>query len=323
MGIWLPDTLPQRSEMCTELEGVARRLDDPRLSVGTAVRAAIVGMESGNREQVESALALMRKQADSVPEPAMSWLHLLYESGWSCVKGELETSESTGIKAFEIGKASGQPDAVAAFGMHLVQIRFFQGRTSELVEQSVRLARRPGSHWLYRAAGALALVESGRDAEALELAGSEDLWASPWDWHWLWAMFIWAHVCCRLDLADRQRELYGLLTPFSRQLAGSGSSAWGSVAWALGTIANALGRFEDAEAHFRSAAEIEEGIGAPLLLGRTHVGWARAIIARGNPDDLPRAMRMLDDAEATAARLGGALVVREVAESRVFASSRG
>jgi hypothetical protein len=71
-----------------------------------------------------------------------------------------------------------------------------------------------------------------------------------------------------------------------------------------------------AEGHFAAAAEIDERFAAPMLLARTHAGWARALIARGRPEDLERAQQMLEQAEETAERLGGGLVTREVAERR-------
>ena len=90
----------------------------------------------------------------------------------------------------------------------------------------------------------------------------------------------------------------------------------GSIPSQLGNLATTLGRYEEAEAHFGAAAAIEERLGAPLLLARTHAGWARALIARGRPEDLDRAQHMLEQAEEPAARLGGGLVTREVAECR-------
>jgi hypothetical protein len=68
--------------------------------------------------------------------------------------------------------------------------------------------------------------------------------------------------------------------------------------------------------HFAAAAEIEERFGAPLLLACTHAGWARALIARGRPEDLDRAQQMLEQAEDAAGRLGAEGITREVAESR-------
>src|SRR5207245_1165060 len=54
---------------------------------------------------------------------------------------------------------------------------------------------------------------------------------------------------------------------------------------------------------------------APGFLARTHAGWARALLARGQPEDLERARHMLEQAEQTAARLGAEGIAREVAES--------
>jgi hypothetical protein len=180
----------------------------------------------------------------------------------------------------------------------------------------VRVAGKPNGHAVYRAAAALALIESGRADEARRLALAEDFQIAPWDWFWSWTMFIWADVCSRLGLGDRAGDLYERLAPFSGQLAAGGPVAFGSIAWALGTLATTLRRDEQAEGHFLAAAEIEERFGAPLFLARTHAGWASALIARGRPEDLDRAQRMLEQAEDAAWRLGGELVAGEVAECR-------
>ncbi len=129
-------------------------------------------------------------------------------------------------------------------------------------------------------------------------------------------MFVWADVCSRLGLEDRAGELYELLAPFAGQLAVSGPSLYGSIDWTLGALAAALERYGQAETHFAAAADIEERLGAPLCLARTRARWARALIARGRPEDVARAQQMLGQAEETAERLGGGLVTREVAECR-------
>jgi hypothetical protein len=186
----------------------------------------------------------------------------------------------------------------------------------ELVEQSARLARRD-SHWLYRAAAALSLLECGREDEAQDLALAEDPHAAPWDWHWSWTMVIWADVCCRLELTARAAELYELLLPFAGQMAGTGASAWGSVASALGLLATVLERDGVPEEHFQAGAAIEERFGAPLLAARTHVAWARSLIARGTPEDIRRAEAMLARSEEMAGRLGSGLVGQEIERCRV------
>ena len=92
---------------------------------------------------------------------------------------------------------------------------------------------------------------------------------------WSGAMYGWAEVCSDLGLVDRAGELYELLAPFSGQVASGGSILYGSIDWALGRLATTLERYEQADEHFAAAAEIEERLGAPLFLARTHASWAR------------------------------------------------
>ncbi len=128
-------------------------------------------------------------------------------------------------------------------------------------------------------------------------------------------MFFWADICARLRLVDRACELYELIKPFLRPVSRprlascTDRSTRRSARWP-----RPLERYDDAERHFATAAKAEEQFGAPLLLARTRAGWARALIARGRPEDLDRAQPMLDQAEDTAGRLGAKGITREVAE---------
>ena len=138
------------------------------------------------------------------------------------------------------------------------------------------------------------------------------------DESWVHALFIWAEVCSRLCVLDRANEIYELLAPFSGQLVVGGTLVSGSIDRALGMLAMTLERHEDADRHFATAAEIEERLGAPLLLARTHADWARALIARGRSEDLERAQRMLEQAEDS---VGAEGIAREIAECRTALAS--
>jgi tetratricopeptide (TPR) repeat protein len=316
MAIWVPETLQERKQLADELVELAERLDDPRLSFRAALASGAAALEAGDRSRVESSLAKMRALAASVPEPTMTWLRLLRESGWALISGDLQAAEQRAIEGFEVGTASGQPDALMQFGAPLANVRYQQGRLGELVEQVVQIAGEPDSPVVWRPVAAVALLESGRETEARELALAVVLQDVPLDRLWSCCIFYLAEVCFRLRLVDRAGELYELLAPFSRQFGTIVHGLSGSIGWALGTLATTLERYEQAEVHFATAAEIEEAFGAPLLLARTHAGWARALIANGRPENLDRAKHMLEQAEETAGRLGGGLVTREVAECR-------
>ncbi len=317
----VPDALAQRSAMSDELFELAERLDDPRLSFYAAAWRMILGLEIGDPVQVESSLARMRTLAAALPEPSTTFLRLMFESGWAFVQGEIQAAEQRAIQMFEVGTASGQPDAATTFGAMLLGPRIYQDRSGELVEQIVQLAGEADSPAAWRAAAAGSLAESGREDEARALVLAEDFQSVPWDWMWVGTMYSWAYVCARLQIAERAGELHKLLAPFADRLAVSGALVMGSIPSALGALAGTLERYEQAEGYFAAAAEMNERFGAPLFLARSRVGWARVLIARGRPEDRERAQDMLEQAEDTAEHLGGELVTREVAECRAALSA--
>jgi tetratricopeptide (TPR) repeat protein len=322
-AITAPDTLQQRQLLIDELFDLTQRLDDPRLTYITAAWRLLIGMEVGNRSQIESAMATGRAVAASVPHPSLGWAWLTAEATWSLIQGDLQASERWAIQAAEAGTAAGEPDAPIPFGVQLFAVRYFQGRLGELADQSVQIARRGDSLAGHRPGAALALIEGGREDEARELALAEDLQSVPWEQGWSSAMILWAVVCARLGAVDRVGELYELLAPFSGQIAANGVAVFGTFAWALGTLAATLERYEQAERNFAAAAEIEENLGAPLFVARTRVAWARALIARGRPEDLDRAQQMLEQADDSAARLGAEGITREVAQCRAALAGIG
>jgi class 3 adenylate cyclase/tetratricopeptide (TPR) repeat protein len=315
-AIYGPDAPQERQRLTAELVGLAQRLGDPRLSYLAAVGRVITGLKAGSRSEVESGLATMRDVAAAVPEPTFVFQRLMHESGWAVARGELQAAEELAIAAFQAGTASGQPDALMMMGAQLGNVRYFQDRLGELVEQIMQAADAPDSLAPLRASAALALIESGRDDEARALALNEDFQSIPWDSVWSVAMFAWADACSRLRMTDHAAKLYQLLAPFSGQFAATGPAVYGSIPWALGALATTLARYEQAEAHFAAAVEIEERLGAPLFLARTRAGWARALIARGGHGALDRAQHMLEQADTTAEHLGARGIAREVAECR-------
>lgn len=313
-AIMAPDTLEQRQQMIDELTGLTRRLDDPRLTATGMGAGLHLALELGDRAQVESAMAAGRAYAAAVPQASLRWAWLVADATWSLVQGDLQASERLAIQAAEAG--TGEPDAFIAFGVQLFAVRHLQGRLGELAEQSLALTRRQESVAGHRAGAALALIESGREDQAREMALAEDLQGIPLEQSWSLAMILWAMVCSRLRIVARAGELYELITPFSDRFAGNAATVFGTFAWALGALAAALERHEQAQEHFAAAAEIEQRVGAPLFLARTHAGWAATLIARGHPRDLDRSQQMLAQAHDTATHLGAEGIVREVAECR-------
>jgi class 3 adenylate cyclase/tetratricopeptide (TPR) repeat protein len=315
-GIWVPDMTQERRRLTDELVAIADRLNDPVLSFSAAAREWELATEMGDRSKARAAVTTMRLVTAAIPQPSFEWACLLWECVWELIQGDLAASERTAMLAFEVASTSGEPDAALFLGGQLLNIRSLQGRSGELVEQVTQFARGPDSLPAWRSAAATSLLECGRDGEALELALAEDFQRVPWDPIWLVTLFGWSDACSRLGLADRAGELYDLLAPYPDRFAVSGSLAYGSIAWALGRLAATMARYTQADEHFATAVEIEERLGAPLFLARTHASRAAALIASGRPEDLERAEPMLAQAEEVAAALGAEGTVRDVAQSR-------
>jgi len=313
-AITAPDTLEQRQELIDELVCLTERLDDPQLKSLGGGASFGAGIEAADRAQIESSLAQGRVLVAHLPQASLRWGWLMSQATWSFIQGDLRESERWAVLGAEAG--AGEPDAFIAVGVQLFAMRHLQGRLREVADQAVAIMRRPEGVAGHRSGAALALIESGREDQARELALAEDLREISWEQAWYHAVILWAMVCSRLALPERAGELYRMLAPFSGRLAGNALCVFGTVDWGLGILAATLERWAAAEEHFAAAAELEERLGAPLFLARTRADWARMLLARGRPEDLERAQHMLEQAEDTAERLGADGITWEVAECR-------
>ena len=136
--------------------------------------------------------------------------------------------------------ASGEPDAASSSAGQLSKIRYFQGRCAEN-PRALRGAARPDALAGWRAAAALALIESGRADEARLLALAADFQGTVLDETWFLAMYMWAEVCSACASSIAWEEVYELLAP-SRPTRGRRYHCVRLIDWALGILALTLER---------------------------------------------------------------------------------
>ena len=115
-------------------------------------------------------------------------------------------------------------------------------------------------------------------------------------------------------LGERSRtaEVYEALLPYAEVnvVAGIGTLCLGSAARHLGKMAAVLGRRRDAADHFERALEANSSLRSPVLVAHTLLDWA------GASGTGARAQRMIDEAAATADRLGLVSIARRAAGLR-------
>lgn len=197
------------------------------------------------------------------------------------------------------------------FGVLRYQLRFEQGRLSELVDRRRRELDESGRR-ATRAYLALAYCELDRIEDARRVfeplaARIIDL---PVNIEWLELVTISAAICAFLRDQPLAARLHDLLEPYSEQLVPNGAVWWGGVSHYLGLLAATLERYDEAEARFAAAQSIHERFGAPTWVARTRLEWARMLLTRGQSADAARASDLSGQALETARELGLANVER-------------
>jgi len=143
----------------------------------------------------------------------------------------------------------------------------------------------------------------------------------PRDWLWLATTALLADVCADLGAVEAAEDLRAALSPFSGRVAvlGHGIAATGAVDGPLGRLETLQQQWVAAERHLAAAIALNRRIGAAPALARAQLGYAELLLRQGDPGDRGRAVRLLDQASVTAARLGMAGLEPALQQARAMA----
>ena len=309
-----PDTLDERMAVTAELIAIAEQLGDPVLECRAWAARFRVAFDKPDIEEIDRALANFQRLAAEVGQPALRWTAGLGQVGRHILAGRIREAEEHALATFDLGTATGQPDARIFFELHRFWTSFERGRLAEVESDLVGLMDEIGGH-IPSTRGLLGVTycELDRPEPAHEIVApaAGDGFDLPLDSVWLLGIAVYADVTVRLGVTDWAERLFELLAPYHSQLATTGwGLSWGTASHHLGALATLLGRFDEAEAQFAAATDLHGRIGAPCWLARTRLEWARMLMRRGGPGDTGRARELLDQALATAMDLRLANVER-------------
>ena len=230
--------------------------------------------------------------------------------------------------AFELGRASGQPDANMVHLGQLFVIRRDQGRYGEQVEPLRQLAQAQPHLpvWAATLAGLYCETDQLDQARAQVATLAEKGFNLPIDWTWPSAVMSLAQVAS--DLGDQT-----LATNFYRQLqkvAGQvgvtsiGIICYGSLALPCAQLAACLRHWDEADRYFAEAEAMNERLGAGPYLVRTRRAWAAMLIDRNAPGDGARIAALMAAASEAAVAFGmqREIVRLERLKERMSASRR-
>jgi hypothetical protein len=224
--------------------------------------------------------------------------------------GALGEAETLATACAECGLAAGDADATGWYGAQLAAIRWYQGRTAELVPMLGELVNSPTLSAVDNScfgALAVALATTGDQRQAAgELARlrGRDLADLPRSSSWLVTMYAAVEAASLLGDTATSAQAYALLRPYAHlpMMASLGVACFGSAEHALGVASLTLGETDRAIGHLRAAIERNVALRhwPAVVLSRARL--AEALSRRAGPGDAEA-----QDELATAARDATAL----------------
>jgi tetratricopeptide (TPR) repeat protein len=188
----------------------------------------------------------------------------------------------------------------------LKAVRWHQGRLGELISMAAALTAEDSGMPIVRAVLAHIYADAGRDDDSRKLLDAETSagFPQPDDVLLLASRITWAETAARLGDPVAAEMLYERLAPWPDRVGYDVTGVYGAVAHYLGHLATVLGRYDRAEIHFAQAQIIHEELQAPFHLARTHLEWARMLLARAQPGGNAAARAHLESARDLAHRHG-------------------
>jgi tetratricopeptide (TPR) repeat protein len=287
---WSPESLPQRVAMVRELADVVEQLNDPWQTYWVLIQRITLALETGNLAELDHCLGAFEAVNQELGNPALRWALVRLQALRALMAGRLDEAEQLCLEAFELGKATGQPDAASLYWFQLWGIREAQGRLAEV--EPLATAHMTNSIPAVRAFMADLYCAIGQQDLAGQLLtrDAQNRFAEiPRDAAWMTAMVHFARVAARLPHRDAAEALYDQLAPFHDRVESSGGVTNGSIALYLGMLATTLRCYEAADVHFAEAEAEHRRLEAPLWLAMTRAEHACMLSQRRGNGDAVRA----------------------------------
>lgn len=303
--LWNAAGLAERRSLCARLTKIAGELDVPQWKFGAASNEFQAAMESGDLELADRSIERMLALTSDLGQPAVESYLRMRQSIRRIVAGDLREGEELAQQCFELSQAAGHPDALTFYFAQLVNLRYHQGRLSELIEILEREVEREAELPSLKSGLALAYAEVGRHEDARVLYRTlvdlaPDL---PMDLSWLVTLAVTAEVGYIIEEPAGADVLRELLLPYREQFVDNATNWFGSVTRHLGMLEHLLGNFAASDEFFAESVERHTSMPAPAMLARSEIDWATSLVARPEPQR-DKAERLLSTCRQRAAQLG-------------------
>jgi hypothetical protein len=306
-----PDDGPLRRTLAAELVGLSvhtgREFD---LLVGTLMMTATMFLEADVR--AVRALAELRALASSCGHGGVNLAVSAIDVTRAVRAGRLADAERMAREYAREGRQARHPDAANWLVAHLINIRWFQGRTPELIPMLEKIVNSPTLTTVdYSYLPALAMARAlGGDrrgaASTLAQLRQHGLAKLPRTCNWITIMPGVVVTALLLGDVEAAAESYELLLPYANRpiMAGLALTCFGSVQTTLGTACLTTGDLDEAVEHFRLAIRDNEVLEHWPAVAHARRLYADALNLRGGPDDAAASAEALTAAVEDASLLG-------------------
>jgi tetratricopeptide (TPR) repeat protein len=303
----------ERLDVATEIVSTAERLGNKEMALRGHLRRIRELLEFGDLAAVDREIEIYSRLADELRQPIYLWLKPFFKSSRAMLEGRFDDSERLLQESLTIGQRAQDQTAILFYATNMTILRRLQGRFPEIEPRVREFVEKYPSIAGWRASLANIHAELGwRDQarEEFEALAIRDFADFPRDGAWLASMCNLAQVCAYLSDSERAVALYETLLPFAgRSIAvGSCSAFYGLVSRYVGLLAATMSRWDEAAGHFEYCLASCRRMGARPTEVDAQYDYAAMLLKRGRPEDRTKASLLLEQALATATKLGMAKI---------------
>lgn len=306
---WAPEYLDARLDAADELLALGKRSGDREIELHGRHWRVIDLLERGNVVEAEEEVGLYERVADEARLPAFSWYVPAWRAALAAYRGDVRAARRLADEAHARGTRARDDNADVVFRANHYTLHALEEAWQEVDLSDLRSRIDSPAGPAYRAYLALCLAELGDEQAAralLDGAAADGFDRMPRDANLLIGLAQLAEVCAALRDGERAAEVVPLLEPFADRMLSPvrATCLAGSVARPLGRALAAAGRTAEAIAALEAAIAADRARGGIPFAARAERDLAEVLLARGGPGDAARAAALLEEAAATADRLG-------------------